>query len=84
MSSLVAGRDFLRGDLVRLVADLVVFFRSCIVKVVSDSLTFAAGMNVPVSNAKVCALPSSGADRSYLWMCPFRFCVLPSPVREVS
>jgi hypothetical protein len=84
MSSVVTGRDFLGEDLVRLVADLVVFLGSGIVEVAGDGLTFAAGMNIPVSNARVCALPSSGADRSYLWMCDARVCALPSPVREVS
>jgi hypothetical protein len=56
MSSVVTERDFLDGVLVRLVADLAIFFRS--LEVVDDGLTFAARMNIPVSDARVCALPS--------------------------
>jgi hypothetical protein len=90
MSSVVTGREF-GGVLVRLVADLTVFFRSRVFDVVRDGLMFAA-----VSDARVCALlkvcapPSSGADGSYLsdgsylWTCSVRVCALPSPNREVS
>jgi hypothetical protein len=49
MASVVAGRDFLGARvLVRLVPDLAVFLR-CLVVVVDDGLTFAAGMNIPIS-----------------------------------
>jgi hypothetical protein len=83
MSSVVTGREF-GGVLVRLVADLAVFFRSSVVDVVSDDLTLALD-----SDARVCAPPGSGAgksclsDGSYLWSCSVRVCALPSPVREV-
>jgi hypothetical protein len=54
MSSVVAGRDFLRaGVLVRLIADLAVFLQSCVVEVMDDGLTFVAGMNIPVCDARV-------------------------------
>jgi hypothetical protein len=78
MSFVVTGRDF-GGVFVGLVADLAIFFGSCVVDVVSDGLTFAA-----MSDARVCAPPFSGADRSYLWMSSVRVCAMPSPVREVS
>jgi hypothetical protein len=59
MASIVAGRDFLGAEvLVRLVADLAVFLRRLVVVVVDDGLTFAAGMNIPIGDTRVCALPS--------------------------
>jgi hypothetical protein len=51
MFSVVTGKEF-GGVLIRLVVDLALFFRRCVVNVVSDGLTLAA-----VSDARVCAPP---------------------------
>jgi hypothetical protein len=47
---MITGRE-IRGVLVRVVANLVVFLRSCVVNVVREGMTLAA-----ISDARVCAI----------------------------